>query len=386
VKILFLTDGIHPFQLGGMQKHSLILSRLLAERDVWIHLYHIGGEGYSKESFADNYGAEMSYIKEFHIPFPKTDRLPGHYIRENKKYSELIYSAVKDKIDDFDLIYAQGFTGWHFIKQKKKGKISIPILVNFHGFEMYQKAASTKVKLEQQLFKKAIKFNVLNADGVYSFGGKLDLVLKKIGVAQDKILLQSNGIEESWLVNLSSNEIRNQKRTLTFVGRNERRKGIEELNKSLAALVKRKDLSFVFNFIGPIPEEVKIKDDRIIYHGEIRDTDAIKEILQHSDCLVCPSHSEGMPTVILEGMASGLAIIATDVGAISRQMKENGILLESPDPKKLKLAILEIIQMNVEHLNKMKQNSIQRIEDHFLWEVIADKKITQFRRVLGTKA
>jgi glycosyltransferase involved in cell wall biosynthesis len=172
---------------------------------------------------------------------------------------------------------------------------------------------------------------------------------------------------------------------LTFVGRNERRKGIKELNDALEMLLKREDLSFVFNFIGPIPEDIQIKDERIIYHGEIRDSDAIKKILQHSDCLVCPSHSEGMPTVILEGMASGLAIIATDVGAVARQVKENGILLEKPDPEALKKAILDIIEMNVELLNSMKNKSIERIKNDFLWEVIADKKIAQFKKILSDK-
>ena len=33
------------------------------------------------------------------------------------------------------------------------------------------------------------------------------------------------------------------------------------------------------------------------------------------DVLICPSYSEGMPNVIIEAAARGLAIIATNVGA-----------------------------------------------------------------------
>ena len=385
MRILFLTDGIHPFQLGGMQKHSLILSRLLAEREIRLHIFHIGGEGYSEQAFKDNYGDELKFVEETMIPFPHTDSLPGHYIRENKKYSELIYQSIENRIGEYDLVYAQGFTGWHFIKQKKKGKISLPILVNFHGFEMFQEAPSLKVKLEHKLFKKAVKYNVLNADGVYSFGGKLDKVLQDLNVPRDRILLQSNGIEESWLINIASNEIRNQKRTFVFVGRNERRKGIEELNIALNEIVKREDLSFRFNFIGPIPEDAQIKDERLTYYGELRDSDQIKEILRQSDCLVCPSHAEGMPTVILEGMASGLAIIATDVGAVGRQLKDNGILLDESDPRLIEQALMQLLSISVDELNEMKNNSVQRVSDNFLWDVIADKKISQFRQLLAAQ-
>jgi glycosyltransferase involved in cell wall biosynthesis len=380
VKILFLTDGIYPFQLGGMQKHSLILSRLLAKKGVEIKLFHIGGEGYSADAFISNYGDERNIITEVCIPFPKTDPLPGHYIRENKLYSKLIFDAVKNELDDFDLVYAQGFTGWHFIKEKKKGKHSLPVLVNFHGLEMFQTAPSTKVKLEHMLFRKAVKYNLMNGDYAYSFGGKITDVLLRLGLAEDKVLLQSNGIEEDWI---SFNSQRNQKRTLTFIGRNERRKGVEELNLALRNIIERKDLIFRFNFIGPIPKENQIEDGRIVYHGEIRNVEEIKEILHHSDAIVCPSHSEGMPTVILEGMASGLAVIATNVGAVERMVKGNGYLLSGPNPRELEQAIRDFIACSAEDLNRMKNTSIDLVRDQFVWDTIADQKIKDFEKAIS---
>lgn len=385
MKVLFLTDGIHPFQLGGMQKHSLILTQLLAERGVELCIYHCSGTDYSSDQFSEAYGENTSLVEEKVILFPKTDSLPGHYIRENKKYSELIYSDISERMQEFDLIYAQGFTGWHFIKMKKKGNVFIPIFVNFHGFEMFQIPPSTRVRFEFTLFKRAVKFNVLNADYVYSFGGQITEILKEIGVQSSQTLLQSNGINEDWLYEAQANANRNHQRTLTFIGRNERRKGIEELNKALKEIIRREDLIFRFNFIGPIPESHQIKDPRIIYHGEIRDAAKIKDILHHSDCLVCPSHSEGMPTVILEGMASGLAIIATDVGAVRRQIDGNGILLEKPHPKKLRNAVFKMINLNEEKLNEMKSKSVQIVKDRFLWNVIADLKLRDFKQAIQNK-
>ena len=46
-----------------------------------------------------------------------------------------------------------------------------------------------------------------------------------------------------------------------------------------------------------------------------------------------PKLFEGMPNVILEAMSRGLAIIATDVGAICDMVcDKNGILLENNKP------------------------------------------------------
>lgn len=383
MKILFLTDGIHPFQIGGMQKHSLILSRLLAERGVWMRLYHIGGKDYSPDEFQLLYGSEISYISEKVIPWPQATRLPGHYVRENKKYSELIFNDVKETLHEYDLIYAQGFTGWYFILQRERGQMHVPVIVNFHGFEMFQKAPTTRVWLEYTMLKKAVRYNVLHADGVYSFGAQITKILEDIQVSQDRILLQSNGIEESWLLNAPQKGNENTPRVFTFIGRNERRKGIEELNTALKKLILRREVPFTFNFVGPIPEEVMIKDSRITYHGEMRDAEKIKDILQQSDCLICPSHSEGMPTVILEAMASGLAIIATDVGAVSRMIDGNGILLSNAQPDLIQKAIEEIIALSQGDLNRMKEKSIQLIQNNFLWDVIADQKLAQFRKIIS---
>ncbi|MFT4601202.1 MAG: glycosyltransferase involved in cell wall biosynthesis [Arenicella sp.] len=382
MKILFLTDGIYPFQLGGMQKHSLILAKLLVERGLDLHIFHIGGEGYSSEALFSEFGENANKVSETLIPFPKTDPLPGHYIRENKKYSKLIYDQVRDKMDDYDLVYAQGFTAWYMISQKVKGRLKTPITVNFHGFEMFQKPPNNRVKLEYKLFKKAVKYNIRNADYVYSFGGQIGKIIQEIGIPEEKILLQSNGITKDWLVGSDANQVRNQKRTFIFIGRNERRKGIEELNIALSGLLKREELDFIFHFVGPIPKDAQLNDKRLEYHGEIREVDKIKDILHQSDVLVCPSHSEGMPTVILEGMASGLAILATDVGAVSRQIKNNGILLDEPNPEALQKALFELANCSVQELNQMKTNSIELIKKKFLWSVIADQKVKDFKKII----
>lgn len=383
MRVLFLTDGIFPFQLGGMQKHSLILVKLLAQRKVTVHLVHCGGANYSPESFAALFEEEeRKFITETFVKFPKTDPFPGHYIRENKAYSKNIFFELEEALcekDSFDLIYAQGFSGWRLIKEKHKKRFNLPILVNFHGLEMYQTAPSLRVKAEYTLFKNSVKWNLRNADFVYSFGGKIDEILVGLGIKHDEVLLQSNGIEREWL--LDSVRKNNDPKKFIFIGRAERRKGIEELNKALELLMAG-DAQFEFNFIGPIPENQQLTDSRIVYHGEIRDAEKIKNLLREQDCLVCPSHAEGMPTVILEGMASGLAIIGTNVGAVERQIQGNGILLEKPDVAALKKALDDIIACPNETLVSYKKRSLELVEEYFLWERVVEQKIADFENCI----
>ena len=66
--------------------------------------------------------------------------------------------------------------------------------------------------------------------------------------------------------------------------------------------------------------------------------------MRNSDCLICPSYSEGMPTVILEAMASWCCIIASDVGAVRCIVdKNNGWLISPGNTYELRQSILEVI-------------------------------------------
>ena len=78
-----------------------------------------------------------------------------------------------------------------------------------------------------------------------------------------------------------------------------------------------------FVFIGPIPKKKQLVFPWVQYRGSIVDSEELKAELDEGDVLVCPSYSEGMPTVILEAMARGLAIIGTDVGA-TRELVDDG--------------------------------------------------------------
>jgi glycosyltransferase involved in cell wall biosynthesis len=159
-----------------------------------------------------------------------------------------------------------------------------------------------------------------------------------------------------------------------FIGRNERRKGIEELTEVLTLL----DDNFHFDFVGAIPENCRIKkNNRISYHGIIQDEKRIKEILRNADVLVCPSWSEGMPTVILEAIASGCAILATDVGAVSEIVNDtNGWLIRPGNKKELLQIMQQIIRMDEQKVKRKKEKSLH-IARNFTWNEIIKKTIDE---------
>ncbi len=373
MRIALLTDGIYPYVIGGMQKHSFYLAKYFALNKIWVDLYHTAND-FTLAARMDCFSEEeKKYINSILIPFPKAGKIPGHYIRESYIYSAAIFEELK-KQEQVDFIYVQGFCGMKLLENKSDMKA--PIGINFHGLEMFQKTADFKSKLQQYLFIKPVLKSLKSADIVFSLGGKLTEILIKKGIPKDKIVQIPIGIDSGWI---RKEEIVNQpKRTFLFIGRYERRKGIEELVTVLKMLADRND--FNFQFIGAIPENNRIVASNINYWGSLSDVEQIKKIVSNADVLVCPSYSEGMPTVILEAMASGLAIIASDVGAVNEEVDAaNGMLIEPGNVLQLKTSIEKFITMPHEKLIEMKGHSVEKIKKQFLWDDVIIKTIGEIK-------
>lgn len=377
LKVLLLTDGIFPYVVGGMQRHSFFLAKLLISKGVKVVLYHAfpNGSDLNDQKLIELLGEGDYKIRSFE--FPSLDPLPGHYLRENFQLSKEFFDAYLEEQVEFDLIYAKGFSGHAFLKNK----IETPVFVNFHGYEMFRKAASLKSKAEQLLLRKSVKWMSRNADIAVSYGGEINDILDELGIPKSRQLEFPSGISRKWVSDQPSEN--QEKRTFVFVGRFERRKGVQELTRSLKRLIET-PLNFKFQFIGPIPKEHQLGDPRISYHGSIHQPEKIMEILRSSDVLVTPSYSEGMPNVILEAMSQGLAVIATKVGAVPKMVDEkNGWLISPGNTKELYAALLDALSKDDQSLSKLKASSLNRLKSEFIWEDLIDKLIDIFKERVG---
>jgi glycosyltransferase involved in cell wall biosynthesis len=380
MKIALITDGIWPYVLGGMQKHSYYLCKYLAQENIQVDLFHFNQSDYDIQKLEFFSEEEKKYIRPVVVPFPSSAKGFGHYIINSYRYSLDVFENIKDSLDEYDLIYTKGFTGWHFVREKGRGaKKFPPIAVKFHGYEMFQEAPDLKSWFQQKLLlQKPVKEICQKADLVFSYGGKITGIIKNIGVHQDKIIELPSGVEESILVKETRST--GSVKKFLFLGRYERRKGIKELSIAISRLDQTKN--FEIHFIGPIPAGKKIESPKVIYHGEIRDKSQLMNLIRNCDILVCPSWSEGLPNVILEAMANGLAVIATNVGATAILVNDKtGWLIETCSVKRIKSALENVISTSPEQIDQKKNASLELIKNNFTWE----KLIKQFLEKVRAK-
>ena len=384
MKIAILTDGIYPFVIGGMQKHSFYLCKFLAKLKVDVTLIHCVKHNdplVIHDQVLEAMELEpMTNFRSTCIKFPKPDWMPGHYLKESYKYSGDVSLELKDRLQDFDFIYAKGFAAWDLIRRKEKGEKFPPIGVKFHGYEMFQKPPSFKSRFEHLLLQGPVKYNNINADYVFSYGGRITPIVKQLGISKSQIVEIPTGIESSWCADqIITHEPGARK--FVFLGRYERRKGIEELNEVIKKLLPTED--FVFHFIGPIPQNKQIRSSKIIYHGTVVEKEGIQKIMEGCEILVTPSHSEGMPNVIMEGMARGLSVIATDVGAVCDQVDdEMGWLLPPGNVQALAIAINQAMSLSKEQLDQKRRLALEKVKENFTWEKVSQDTFDHLKQLV----
>lgn len=384
--IALITDGMSPYAMGGMQRHSRMLVESLARVGAHVTVFHTAFDAarVPAASALDGFPPHLrDRVTHEFVPYPRAGRFPGHYLVEEWRYSAACLRRYLDHGTRADFIYSQGLTGWAFLRLRGRRMLLPPIGVNTHGYEMFQRSANFRGALQHALLRPAFRSVNIRADVVFSFSGKIRrIVEQRVGVPPGRIAEMPNGVEESWLVPGPAS-CRDGVRRFIFVGRHDRRKGLPEL---LAAITSLPDSGWELVVVGPIPPDRQIVDHRVRFVGAVSEASRLQGLLDDADCLLCPSHAEGMPTVILEAMARGLMIVATDVGATAEIVdSSNGVLLAGPEPLAIADAMRSIMSMSDGDVMQRKARSLARVQS-FGWQRVAGRVIDVAERAIGRLA
>ena len=193
------------------------------------------------------------------------------------------------------------------------------------------------------------------------YAGRDQMLLE--GLDKRKIAVIQNGVDIGYWSRESCSTIRSElgidegSFVIATTGRFQEEKGhafLIEAIKHLKRLLesKRSQNKFVFLLVGDgelleecksLAQDLGVSED-IIFTGFRTD---IRNILHGSDIYVSPSRSEALSMSIIEALACGLPVVATDVGGTSEVINEEnrcGLLVEYGDAAGFARAILKFME------------------------------------------
>ena len=155
-------------------------------------------------------------------------------------------------------------------------------------------------------------------------------------------------------------------------------KGITYLLQAMPRIINAfPEITLVIAGEGPLENEIKKKaisldvEKNVMFVGPRLD---MPELLKLFDLYVLPSVSEGLPIALLEAMAAGCPVIATDVGGISTIITHgvNGSLVKPKNPTALSSEIINLLSDN-EKRNMYIKNGLRIFNERFSAEIMTRK-------------
>ncbi|WP_159931248.1 glycosyltransferase [Oceanicoccus sp. KOV_DT_Chl] len=137
--------------------------------------------------------------------------------------------------------------------------------------------------------------------------------------------------------------------------------GSGELTETLKSQAQRLGLNENVKFIGPRLD--------------------IPELLQLFDLYVLPSLWEGLPMVILEAMAAGCPVLATDVGGNYKAIENgvNGCLVEASCSESLAHNIVELLT-DPKTLTQYREQSFEKFNKHYSAHIMTSRYMRLYQR------
>lgn len=368
VRVCIYSTFFLPERIGGIEIFTMELASELAKsrHDVTVVTTKDPGQPFA------------SYYNGFKvIRFPPACKTP--IICTAIEYERVFQIIKKEKPDILHIMSLSN--GWIGLIIKKF--LGINYILHGAGDDLY-----SKYRFKELILKTSIP----EAESCFSLTKNMDIIIRKMNPKSTAIV--PNAIRISKFDGLSKQQCRQDLGIpenaiiVIYIGRMIKNKGLDYLIESIVE-IPDKEVQFWLVGGGDYLSELKLRANKLsIYDERIHFTDTISNndvprYLVAADIFVLPSLTEGMPMSIIEAMAAGLPIVATEVGGIPEFVLngKNGIIVPPYNSEELSRAILELIE-NDDLASRMSMNNKTKAQEYDI-NCIAKQIILIYERIFN---
>lgn len=357
---------------SGVYTHAKnIATQITKSPDVDLHIISIGDENIITNQF----GATIHFIKR------------ANFRGATYFYYPLLFKKKIIEINP-DIVHIQGYARYYYIAVSLLKRY--PFILTLHSnlteeleYRLPQSlkryvSLKTEPYLEKRLVRKAEQV-IVPSPHMVEF--HVDM--------KDKMCVIPNGVAVEKIQNSVLMQRDMAHPSILFVGRLEKIKGVDILIKSISFVVS--SIPNVHLYIAGIGEEegelkhlVKKLDieENVTFLGFVSEDDKWS-YYKSTDLCVVPSLEEPFGIVLLEAMACGKPVVASNVGGIPYIVEdgETGLLFECGNIEDLAERVTALLE-DKELRKKMGEAGYEKAKE-FSWSNIADRTLELYRVVLS---
>ncbi|MFT6873273.1 MAG: glycosyltransferase involved in cell wall biosynthesis [Roseivirga sp.] len=368
-----------PWQFkGGIQTHTWELAKALSQANHKVSVL-TGGPFRSTEIKTQKEGVEIISLPYF----------PGRYIKpisfaaEEISFNVSVRKWVKSNHNDYDIIHAQGRSGYLLFGLKG---ISKKLLNTVHGLVELENSHlkwHDMNNLTHRFFAKRFESKLLNTSKInISVSESLKGQMKAHRSKKALIEVIPNGVSTHF--EKSATQLNGLSRFL-FVGRLHPVKGVTAIIEHLHFA----PANICIDIIGDGSERTKIEsiiklnglENRVRLLGE-HSNDKVHEVLPYYRALILPSQYETQGIVLLEANAHAIPVIASDIPAIRETIENhyNGLLCDPNQPMEF-IKAMEYMTEKPEIAREMGEKGMERVRSSYGWNSIAERTIDTYYKL-----
>ncbi len=180
-----------------------------------------------------------------------------------------------------------------------------------------------------------------------------------------------------------------EQRGILFVGRLIERKGLHFLLEAFRGVLTTVP-DATLTIVGDGPERARLQgmavnlgvSDRVAFRGHLTRAE-VPAAYRERAVLVLPALADAMPNVVLEAMASGLAIVTTPTGG-GEVLRGNGVTVAQANPEALRAALVAYLTdpaLLAEH-----RRTSRRLAEEMSWSAVAGFCLKIYREAVTAPA
>jgi glycosyltransferase involved in cell wall biosynthesis len=249
-----------------------------------------------------------------------------------------------------------------------------------------------------RLYERWDRFHLRYMDHVVAVSDAQAAKVRKAGVPNERLRVIHNAIDPERFVDPDERYRTKLERffrtprshIIATAGRLSPEKGFDVfLNAAARVLETQPDVGFVIFGHGGLKQLLQQQiamlgvGNSVVLAGFRNDLD---RFIPQLDLFVLPSHTEGLPNVVLEACAAGVPVVATEVGGTPEVIEDgvSGFLVPPGDADTLANRILEALESE-ERMREIGFNGRQRVLEEFTFTAQVEGYLNLFSKLLKTK-
>jgi len=293
-------------------------------------------------------------------------------IKRLKNPSFMFSSFLKTKFKkDNDIAHAH-----HIVGALSMKNFSCKKILSIHGVyskniaQLYGKTTANISKKYEKIALNLVDAITVNSKEGYNYYTEMGFNVVQI----------PNAIDLNLIPKKSTKQFENQ---IIFAGRLSKEKGIEIMLDAATQLPD--DYHLLIAGSGPLEEKVRNLADKKtnVHYLGYQSKQNLLSLIRGSDLLIQPSLEEGMSSTLLEAMACGTCILASNIEGISEIVENNktGLLVEPNNKDELLNKILYLIPKKEKRLN-MANEGLEMVKKYD-WEVVGKLYLNFYKSLLN---